>query len=313
VPRANVQTTLAVLMVGRSAIEAVLFAALLAVAQVMLAGDRPVPIIAVALALTGGGIVLASILRDARADRQNVAIALGAMAAAAAFGVSYAAPHPEGVMVLTRVVLFGIIGEAFVWRNLSLARSLLRWSDARNAGFTAIGAVAVVALLPGAIDRSGLVIAGLLAIAATGIALSVARSAEELSLAGREARGSTDRSTASGTVIILAILSVLGAIIAPSTGELLRGLGEGIAPIVGSLLYGVLLAFGYVAELFVNAIRALATGFVLPLPRAPLIPPLSPEQEAEQLRQFEASRPYLLGAAEVAIAVVALLLSLIHI
>ena len=310
-PRASVQTTVAALLVGRSAIEAVLFAALLAAAQVVTAGERAVPIVAVALALTGGGIVLASILRDARADRQHVAIALGAMAAAAAFGVAYVAPHPEGVMVLTRIVLFGIIGEAFVWRNLSLARSLLRWSDSRNAGFAAIGAVALVALLPGAIDRSGLVIAGLAATAATGIALSVARSAEELALAGREARGSTDRSTASGTAIILAILSVLGAMISPFTGEVLRGLGEGIAPIIGSLLYGVLLLFGYVAELFVTVIRVLATGFVMPLPRAPLIPRLSPEQEAEQLRQIEATRPYILGAVEVAIAVAALLVVVI--
>jgi len=189
VRRGNAQTTIGALLVGRSFIEAVLFAAIATAAQVFTAGDRAIPIVTTALALAGVGIVLASILRDARADRQNTAIALVAMAAAAAAGVSYAPPHPDGLMILTRLILFGIVGEAFVWRNLTVARSLARWSDARSSGFAAIGATALVALLPGAVDRTGLVIAGLVATAATGVALSLARSAEELSLAGREAHG----------------------------------------------------------------------------------------------------------------------------
>ena len=200
--RASAHTTIAVLLVGRSVIEAALFAALAALAQVATGGGA-VPIVSIGLALTGAGIVLASVLRDARADRQNTAIALGAVAAAAAFGVANAPPHPDGLMILTRLVAFGILGEAFVWRNLTVARALVRWSDARTAGFTAIGAVAVIALLPGAIDRGGLVIVGLAATAATGVALSLSRSAEELSLAGREGRGQTGRSTA---------LPVMGAV-----------------------------------------------------------------------------------------------------
>src|SRR5438876_11427627 len=118
------------------------------------------------------------------------------MAAAAALGLYYASARPDGLQILTRIVFFGILGEAFVWRAPTVARALVRWSDARTAGFTAIGAVAVIALLPGAIDRGGLVIVGLAATAATGVALSLSRSAEELSLAGREGRGQTGRSTA---------------------------------------------------------------------------------------------------------------------
>src|SRR5205823_1715261 len=212
-------------------------------------------------------------------------------------------------MILTRVVAFGILGEAFVWRNLTVARALVRWSDARTAGFTAIGAVAVIALLPGSIDRGGLVIAGLAATAATGIALSLSRSAEELSLAGREGHGDTGRSTASGTALLLAVLSVIGALVAPLAGELLRQAGESVAPIIGGLLYGVLLALGYVAEFFVKLIQSLSTGFRFPTIRP--ITSLSPEEEAEAIRQIEATRPYVIGVVEIVIAVVALLVLVI--
>ena len=309
-PRGSAQTTVAMLLVARSLIEAVLFAAITAAAQIATNGDRAIPIVTATLVLAGVGIVLASILRDARADRQNTAIALAAMAGAAAFGVYYAPPHPDGVMILTRLVLFGIIGEAFVWRNLTVARSLVRWSDARNAGFAAIGAVTVVALLPGIADRTGLVIAGLAATAATGIGLSLARSAEELALAGREARGETSRTTASGTAILLAILSVLGAIFAPLTGDLVRQAGDTIAPILGNLLYGFLLAMGYVAEFFVTVIQSLFHGATFP-PLRQLAPPLSAQEEAEALRQIEATRPFIIGAVEVVVAVLALLVALI--
>jgi len=309
VRRANAQATIAALLVARSLIEAVLFAALLAAAQVATSGDRAMPIATVLLALTGAGIVLASVLRDARAERQNTAIALGAMGAAAALGISYAPSHPDGLMILTRLVLFGIVGEAFVWRNLTVARSLARWSDARNAGFAAIGAVALVALLPGLIDRTGLVIAGLAATAATGIALSLARSAEELALAGREAYGDTGRTTASGTALLLAVLSVVGAIFAPFTGDLIRQAGDTVAPIIGNLLYGALLALGYVAEFFVTVIRSLFRGAAFPQLRP--FAALTPEEEADAVRQIEATRPYVVGAVEIVVAAIALIVVII--
>ena len=104
--RANAQSTIAALLVARSLIEAVLFAAILSVAQVATGGDRAIPIVSIALAVAGIGIVLTSILRDARADRQNTAIALTAMGVAAAYGVYYGPPHAEGLIILTRIVLF---------------------------------------------------------------------------------------------------------------------------------------------------------------------------------------------------------------
>lgn len=308
--RAEAQATIAAILVSRSVIEAALFAGLFAVAQGLTNGDRPLPVVTVALALTGGGIVLASVLRDARAVRQNTAIALGAMAAAAVVGLYYASPRPDGLQILTRIVLFGILGEAFVWRNLTVARALVRWSDARTAGFTAIGVLALVALLPGPFDRAGLVVVGLLATGATGIALTLARSAEELALAGSEGRGETGRSTASGTAILLAVLTVIGAIISPFVGELAKGLGERAAPIIGSVLYGVLLVLGYAAEFFVNVARSLAQrGVSFRLPPSPF--QMSPEEEAAQLREIEATRPYIFGAVEIVVGLVALLIVVI--
>ncbi len=305
--RAEPQATIAAILVSRSLMEAALFAGLFAVAQGLTNGDRALPIVSLALALTGVGIVLASVLRDARALRQNTAIALGAMAAAAALGLYYASPRPDGLQILTRIVLFAILGEAFVWRNLTVARALVRWSDARTAGFTAIGVLALVALLPGSFDRTGLVIVGLLATGATGIALTLARSAEELALAGSEGRGETGRSTASGTALLLAIFTVIGAILSPFIGELAQGFGARAAPIIGNLLYGVLLILGYAAEFFVNVARSLAQrGFRFQLPRSPF--QMTPEEEAEQLREIEATRPYIFGAVEIVVGLVALLI-----
>ena len=309
-PRGSAQRTVAVLLVMRSLIEAVLFAGLAAAAQIATIGDRAIAIVPTTLALTGVGIVLASVLRDARADRQNTAIALTAIAVASVAGVVYAPPHPDGLMILTRLVLFGIVGEAFVWRNLTLARSLTRWSDARTAGFAAIGAVTVVALLPSVADRAGLVIAGLAATAATAIALSLARSAEELALAGREARGEADRTTASGTAILLAVLSALGAIVAPFAGDVIRQAGDTIMPVVGALLYRVLLAMGYLAAFVVGVFQALIRGASLP-PLRQLVQPLSPQEEAEAMRQIEATRPFIIGAVEIVVAVLALLVAII--
>jgi hypothetical protein len=310
VRRASAQTTIAVLLVARSVIEGVLFAAIFAIAQVLAGGDRPIPVVAVALALTGVGIILASVLRDARADRQNAAIALAAMGAAAALGVVYAPPHPDGVMILTRLVLFGILGEAFLWRNLTVARWLLSWTDARTAGFAAIGGIALVALLPGPADRAGLTIAGLAATAAIGVGLSLARSAEELALAGREGHGGTGRTTASGSAILVAVLAIAAAFVAPYAAELFAQAGAAVAPLVGDLLFGVLLGLGYLAALFVDLVRSLFRGGGLPELR-PFAPPLSRAEEAEALRQIEATRPFIIGAVEIVIAAIALLVLVI--
>jgi hypothetical protein len=292
------------LLVARCAIEGVLFAGVLALAQVGMAGDRPVPVVPVALAVTGIGIILASILRDARAERQNATIALGMIGIAAAYGVILTPPHPEVVAILGRVIAFGIVGEAFVWRNLTVARSLLRWSDTRDAGMAAIAVLAITSLLPVQVDRSGLLALGLVAIAATGIGLSLARSAEELFTSGRGVHGEATRSTASGTALIIAVLAIAGAFVAPFVGDLLGQIARTVDEILATALYGVLLAFGYLAALVVALFIALGVKLNFRAPAPPT--PLDRAQELEALRQLEATRPYVVGVIEILIAIVAL-------
>lgn len=302
--------TLGALLVARASVEGVLFACIVAVAHIATLGDRPVPIVSVALAVTGVGIVQASVLRDARADRQNTAIALAVMVVAAAYGVATGPPHPEGAATVARIVAFAIIGEAFVWRNLTVARSLIRWNDARNAGFAAIGATALAALAPGPIDRSGLLLLGSIAIAATGLGLALARSAEELSTAGRDARGGTSRSTASGTAIILAVLSLAGSVVAPYAGELLGRIGRGLDDVVVRLLYSVLLVLGYAAAFVVELFRALGVGAILARPVVAQNP-VDLDRDAQALRQIEATRPFVVGAIELIVGAVALVVVII--
>ena len=302
--------TLGALLVARATVEGVLFACIVAVTHIATLGDRPVPIVSVALAVTGVGIVQASVLRDARADRQNTGIAVAVMAAAVAYGVATGPPHAEGVVILARIVAFAIIGEAFVWRNLTVARSLIRWSDARNAGFAAIGAAALAALAPGAIDRSGLLLLGSIAIAATGLGLALARSAEELGSAGRDARGGTSRGTASGTAIILALLSLVGAVVAPYAGDLLGRIGRGLDEVIVELLYSVLLVLGYAAAFVVELFRAIGVAAFLARPAA-VQDPGDPDRDAEALRQIEATRPFVVGTIELIIGAIALVVVII--
>ncbi|MEP7003478.1 MAG: DUF4129 domain-containing protein [Chloroflexota bacterium] len=306
--RVSAQATLGAVLVARCMLEGALFAAIVAAAQLSLGvAGRPVPVVAIALALTGVGIVLASVLRDARADRQNTAIAVIAIGAAATFGVLLRTPRADGLEILTRLVTFGIIGEVFVWRNLSVARGLVRWQATRNAAFAGIAALALTAVLPGTVDRSGLVLLGLATTAAAGIALSLARSAEELSLAGKDARGGVSRTTASGSAILLAVVAVIGAVFSPFLGDLLGRAGEQIAPVIGDLLFGVLLLFGYVAAFVVEVFRLLLSGLSFQQFRPP-VPPTDAARDAEAIRQIEATRPFVLGAVELIIAAIAIIL-----
>ena len=72
----------------------------------------------------------------------------------------------------------------------------------------------------------------------------------------------------------------------------------------------MLLVLGYAAEFFVNVARSLAQrGVRFEMPRSPF--QMTPEEEAEQLRQIEATRPYIFGAVEIVIALVALLIAVI--
>lgn len=309
--RSSAEATIVALIVARSVIEGVLFAAVAVGLQAGLGGGRPLPVIALAFVLAGVGIAMSSVLRDARAASQNTWVAVGVIAAAAAFGVAMLPARPDGVTIIGRLVFFGIAGEAFLWRNLGVARALVRWADARNAGFTAIAAVIVVALLPGPIDRTGLTVAVIAAIVATGLALSLARSAEELVLAGTDARGAAGRGTASGTAILLAVLAIVAGVLTPYGGDVLGQGADALLTLFGGAIYSVLLALGYVAAFVVAVVRAIASRFGTGIGRPPLVQPLTPFDEAEALRQLEATRPFVVGGVEIVIAACAILVAIV--
>ncbi|HVR88580.1 MAG TPA: DUF4129 domain-containing protein [Candidatus Limnocylindria bacterium] len=309
--RSSAEATIVALLVARCVIEGVFFAAVAAGLQVGFAGDRPIPVVAVTLVLIGTGIVMASVLRAARAASQNMWLAIVVIAGAAGYGIATLPARPDGVTILGRLVFFGIAGEAFLWRNLGVARSLVRWIDARNAGFTAILALIAAALVPGAVDRAGLTVAAIVAIVATGLALSLARSAEELVLAGPDARGGAGRGTASGTSILLAALAIVAGALTPYGGDLLAQAADALLTLFGGLIYNVLLALGYVAAFFIAIVRAIASWFGPGIPRLPAIQPMSPFEEAEALRQLEATRPFVVGGIVIVIAVFAILIALV--
>lgn len=297
--------TLTTLLVARCAVEGVLFASIVELVHAATGGTRAIALVPAALVLCAAGIVLASALREARADRQHLGIALGAMTLAALSGLVLAPSQADGLARLTRVVAFAIVGEAFVWRDLTVARSLVRWTDTRNAGAASIVAVGIAAVAPGAIDRDALAVLALLAVGATAIGLSLARAAEELLGSGRGA-GEAGRGTASGTAVLLAGLSLAGAALAPLAGELLAAAGRVADAVLGQALYDVLLVLGYVAALVVELFRSAGIRLGLPPPATEVLLERQ-RDDAAALRQIEATRPFVIGAVELIVAAVALL------
>jgi len=306
VRRASPATAALVLLAARCVLEGLTFAAVLAVAQVVTAGDRSIPLVPSALALAGAGLFLATVLREARAARQNTAIAVGAMVAGAIFGVVQSPAHPDALIIFSRILVFAIVAEGFAWRALEVARVLIAWRAARDATLVAIGSVIVASILPGPIDRAALTTIGLAAIAAGGVALSVSRSAEELALAAGEGRGEAGGGTAPGTAIVLAAFAMAGAFLVPAATDALGRLGDAAWPALSRVLFVLLLPLGYVAAFLVEVFGALLRGMRFQGPSPPL-QPLTPEEEAQAMRQIEAARPFVVGAVEVVIAIIALL------
>ena len=301
---------LAALLAARCVVEGVLFTALASLVHAATQGERPVPAVAVALALAGGGTLFGVALRRIGGTGWIARAAVAVIAAAAIAGVLSAPAGASGITILTRLILFGILGEAFVWRNASVASSLTRWRAARDATGWVLAVLAIAAIAPGPIDRAGLTVAGLAAIVAAGVALSLARTVEELTLAGQEARGAAGRAAPSSVAILLGLLALAGAPLTPLVGDRLGELGAAAAPIAGRILFALLLPLGYIAAFVVEVVRALFRGASFPQ-LARLAPPLSAEEEAEALRRAEATRPWVIGGVEIVLAGVAVLVALV--
>ena len=299
----------AVLIGARCFVEAVALTCIAALAHVFTTGIAPLPIVPWTLVLFGIGIVLATIQREVRSERRGTTIVIITLAAGVGWGLVLPARDPDGLAVLSRMVAFGLIAEAFLWRNLSIARGAVRWDDSRNALLFAGTCVGLAALATGPIDHGPLAVLALLVVAVSGLALSLARTTEELALA-RGTRGGARASSATGVSFVVGIVAILAAAFVPTVQGALSALGTAVEPTFTRLLYLILLPLGYLAALFVELFAALIR--LGRFDRMPTITqPRTPAQNEELLRQIEQTRPIVFGAVELVIVVIALLIAVI--
>lgn len=300
------------LQTARCGLEGTIFAAACAVLHIALGGATPVPALALALALTGAALGLAAALAETRGARPSGGVAAAVVVVAAGWGLAQAPVGAEGVVLLGRAVGFGIIGIAFLWRVLDVARGLGRWSAVRNAGAAAIVALGIAAVAPGPVDRGAIAACAVIAIAAVSVGLALARSAEELSLAGRDARGGAGGATAPGAALLLGLIAISAGAVTPALTDLLGRIGVAAGPYLDRLLFAALLPFGYLAAWLVGVAAALFGALRLArISPPPTLSRLSPEEEAEALRQIEAARPYVVGVVEVLVGAIATLVLLV--
>ncbi len=300
----------AALVAARVFVEAVAFASLAAVAHAVAAGREPLPLVAATLVLFGAGLLLVTLMREIGTERRSSALAVAALAAAV--GTALLLPVRQGadwLALLSRAVAFGLLAEALLWRLLSVARGATRWSDARNAVPFAGLAIAFAALWPNTIEHEALPPLALLMLAASGLALSLARTNEELALF-RGTAGTARASSATGVTVVIALAAILASLFAPTVQTAFGRLGDALGPIAGQVLFWVLLPIAYVVGFLVELLRPLVSG-MWPDPRQ-LVPQRSPEDEAVLLREIERNRPLVFGALElVAVAFAVLFLVLI--
>lgn len=296
------------LAIARATLEAVIFACPAAVLHLLSAGLEPLSIVSTALLCFGTALLLIALLRDTRAQRQNVVLTVIVIGGAALFGALQPAAPPDGVAVLTRIIGFGILGEVFLWRILSVARSITRWSDARGSAALAAVAVGIAAVVPG-LDAAPLPALALLAVAAAGLSMSLARSTEELDMAGRGARGTASGRTAAGSAVVIGALAVLAAIFSPSLRLLAEAGTAALGPLLAQLVYWIALPFGYLAAFLVPLFQPLAK-----LLFGRQIREITPEEllrDQLMVEALEQTRPLVFGAVEILIAMIAVVFGIV--
>src|SRR5439155_1179186 len=230
-------------------VEAVAFAALATLVHAIAAGRGAVPVLATVLALFGVALLLVSIMREIKSERTSTFVLVVALAGAVGWGFILPTRDADGFALLSRAVLFGILGEAYLWRILSIARGATRWTDARNAAPFAGFVIALAVLLPlpaDHVDRGAFAPLALIVVAAAGLALSLARTTEELALS-RGTTGSARASSATSATVVLGAVAIVAAALMPGVQDLLGAVGNFISPIVGRILYLLILPFAYLA------------------------------------------------------------------
>lgn len=297
----------AILIGARCFVEAVAFSTIAALAHVATTGTSPLPIVPWTLVLFGTGLVLVTIQREVKSERRGTTIIVVTLAAGVAWGLVLPARDPDGLAVLSRMVAFGLIAEGFLWRNLSIARGAVRWNDSRNALLFAGTCVGLAALLSGPIDHGPLAVLALLVVALSGLALSLARTTEELALA-RGTRGGARASSATGVSFVVGIVAVLAAAFVPVVQDALSALGTAVEPTLTRIIYLLLLPLGYIAAFIVEFLQPILARFWV---RPPLeLQPRTPADDEALLREIERTRPVVFGAVEMIVVVGAALVAL---
>src|SRR5438445_9704377 len=280
----------AALLVARVVMEAVGFAALLALVHVS-GGLEPLALTPTALALIGATLVLVAALRETGSEARGTAV-VGATLGAGLLLAVLLPTHPLDVVTWGgRIITFVIVAEVYLWRVVSLARGAVRWTDARNAVPFGALALAVVAVSPVRMDSAPLVPLALIFIAASAVALSVARSAEELSLTTGTS-GPARLSSANSVVFALGIGALLAALAAPVVDQLLRDLGEALAPAFDEIVFTLLLPIGYLAALVYALLEPLLRWLGASV--SPQIP-VAPGDDLAMMREIERTRPLVVG------------------
>lgn len=310
--RSEPRAALVVIGVSRALSHAVAFAVIAALLHAVASGRDPLPLFPAAVGLFGVALVLVSVMRERGSLGQSSLLAVVVIAGSAAWALSLPARSTDVLAVLTRVLGAAVAGEAFLWRLLGVSRGLNRWREVRGDAFLALALLVLAALVPGPLDREALPLLGLAVAVLGAAALSLARSTEELTLSAAHVQGRTTSSAATGTAFAIGVLALLTAVLLPAAQELLARAGRVIGPVIGDILFIVLLPIGYLAAYLVYLVQWLRD--VLrpgPLLIEPPRLPFDPALDAERLRELEAARPFVFGALEIVVALVALVLALV--
>jgi hypothetical protein len=285
--------------------EAIAFACVLAIAQTT-GGLEPLALTPTTLAVLGATLVLVAALRETGSDGRGAAI-VGTTLGVGLLVAVLLPTHPLDIVSWGgRIIVFLIVAEVYLWRVVSLARGAVRWSDARNAVPFGALALAVVAVAPVRVDSTPLVPLALIFIAASAVALSVARSAEELSLTTGTS-GPARLSSANSSVFALGIGALIAALAAPAVDQILRDLGTALAPAFDEIIFALLLPLGYLAAL----VYALLEPLLRQSNAFGLRPPPDRGDDLAMLREFEQTRRVMIGGFEVIVVIVVILVALV--
>lgn len=304
--------TLVTILAARAWSGAVGFTAMAALLHALLGGHEPLRLLETSIAVFGLTLVVGAVLRERGSVSAGAALTAFAMGASAVWGLVLSGGPADALAGLARVIVFAILGLAYLWRAVDGARGLQRWREVRADGALTLGVTALAALVPGPIDRGMLPILALTVAVGGAVAMSLARSAEELTLAGADVEGRPTASAAGGTAFAVGVLAMLVALALPAIEGLVARIAPALGAAVDTLLLAILLPLGYVAAAFVAVViwlrDLIGPGHSVSL-RIPVLP-LSNEQLAAQARALEETRPIFAGVALILIFLIALAFAL---